>query len=102
MTTTRESTALPGLAWHAERVADVLVRLDADSERGLTEQDARRRLARVGQNRIADQPDAPLWRLALDQFKSLVVILLLAAAAIASLLGERMEAAAILVALLLN
>src|SRR5262245_24358157 len=102
MTTTRESTTSPSLAWHAERAADVLHHLDADSERGLTSDEARERLARVGPNRIADQPDIPLWRLAVEQFKSLVVILLLAAAGIAFLLGERIEAVAILVALLLN
>src|SRR5262245_62130921 len=102
MTATRDSTTSPSLTWHAERVADVLHHLDADGERGLTTDEARRRLARLGPNRIADQPDTPLWRLALDQFKSLVVILLLAAAGIAFVLGERVEAVAILVALLLN
>src|SRR5262245_22817729 len=102
MTATRDSTTSPSLTWHAERVADVLHHLDADGERGLTTDEARRRLARLGPNRIADQPDTPLWRLALDQFKSLVVILLLAAAGVALFLGERIEASAILVALLLN
>jgi Ca2+-transporting ATPase len=102
MTTARESTTTSSLAWHAERAADVLLHLDADSERGLTTEDVRRRLARVGPNRIADQLDTPLWHLALDQFKSLVVILLLVAAAIAFFLGKHIEAAAILVALLLN
>src|SRR5262245_24020169 len=102
MATMRESSTLPSLAWHAERPADVLVHLGGDSDRGLAAEEARRRLARVGPNRIADQPDTPLWRLALDQFKSLVVILLLAAAGIAFVLGERVEAAAILVALFLN
>src|SRR5215475_13480749 len=77
MATARESTTRPSLPWHAKRAADVLLHLDADGERGLTAEDARRRLARVGPNRIADQPDTPLWRLALDQFKSLVVVLLL-------------------------
>jgi Ca2+-transporting ATPase len=99
---TRESATSPSLAWHAERAADVLHHLNSVSEQGLTTEEARRRLARVGPNRIADKPDTPIWCLALDQFKSLVVILLLAAAAIAFILGERLEAVAILVALLLN
>jgi Cation transporter/ATPase, N-terminus len=39
-------------------------------------------LEQVGPNRVAEHPEKPLWRLALDQWKSLVVLLLLA-----SLLG---------------
>jgi Ca2+-transporting ATPase len=97
-----ESIEIPGLAWHAQDIDAVLVRVSADRERGLTVEEARRRLARLGPNRIADQPEAPLWRLALDQFKSLVVLLLLAASGIAFILRELVEAAAIFVALLLN
>jgi Ca2+-transporting ATPase len=73
-----------------------------DAEAGLSTLEAQRRLRRVGPNRVADHPEAPLWRLALAQFRSLVVLLLLVAAAIAGALGERAEAVAILAALLLN
>ncbi|MBI3455303.1 MAG: cation-transporting P-type ATPase [Candidatus Rokubacteria bacterium] len=89
-------------AWHALPAPEVLARLGTDPETGLTRGEARRRLARVGPNRVAPQPDTPLWRLLLDQFRSLVVILLLVAAGIAWILGERWEALAILTALLLN
>jgi Ca2+-transporting ATPase len=74
----------------------------ATAEAGLTTHEARRRLRRFGPNRVADQGEVPLWRLALAQFRSLVVLLLLAAAGIAWTLGERAEAVAILAALLLN
>jgi Ca2+-transporting ATPase len=72
------------------------------AEAGLTTQEARHRLRQVGPNRVADRDQAPLWRLALSQFESLVVLLLLAAAAIAWALNERAESAAILAALVLN
>jgi P-type Ca2+ transporter type 2C len=91
-----------GPSWHALEVADVLVHLGADAERGLAADEARRRLDRVGPNRVGDQPEMPIWRLALGQFKSLVVLLLLAAAGVAWALHERAEALAILGALLLN
>jgi Ca2+-transporting ATPase len=74
----------------------------AAAEAGLTTQEARGRLRRVGPNRVAEQGETPLWRLALAQFGSLVVLLLLAAAGIAWALGERAEGVAILAALLLN
>jgi Ca2+-transporting ATPase len=80
----------------------VAARLGTDAERGLSRDEARRRLLRIGPNRVADQPENPLWRLWIDQFRSLVVLLLLLAAAIAWVLGERAEAIAILAALILN
>jgi Ca2+-transporting ATPase len=88
--------------WHALEIADVARQLDVDPERGLAPDDARRRLAQAGSNRVVTGGEQPLWRLALRQFRSLVVLLLLSAAAIAAALGEGVEATAILVAILLN
>jgi len=99
---TAPGTAGMTAPWHALGAAEVLAHLGTAADRGLAPDDARRRLARVGPNRVADRRETPLWRLALDQFRSLVVLLLLAAAAIAWALHERAEALAILAALLLN
>ncbi len=102
MTAEHPTGSMPGHAWHALDSHQVVALLASDSETGLSAAEARRRLQAVGANRIADQPETPLWRLALDQFRSLVVLLLLAAAGIAWGLGERNEALAILAALMLN
>jgi Ca2+-transporting ATPase len=83
-------------------VDDVARSLDSDPERGLTPDEARRRLARIGPNRVAEGGDTPVWRLVLRQFRSLVVLLLFLAAAIAWSLGEGVEALAIFAALFLN
>ncbi len=88
--------------WHALRVEDVATSLSSDPERGLTSAEARRRLTRIGPNRVAETGGTPLWRLGLRQLQSLVVLLLLLAAAIAWSLGEVAEALAILAALFLN
>ncbi len=92
----------PARAWHALEVARVAALFETDAERGLTAGEARRRLGRVGPNRVAEARETPLWRLALGQFESLVVLLLLAAAAVAIALGELVEGIAILAALVLN
>ncbi|HSE93323.1 MAG TPA: cation-transporting P-type ATPase, partial [Methylomirabilota bacterium] len=89
-------------AWHALDVTRVAALLGTDIARGLTGTEARRRLARVGPNRVGEARPRPLWRLALEQFGSLVVLLLLGAAAVAVALGERAEGLAILAALVLN
>ena len=88
--------------WHALAADEVAALLRSDPESGLTPVEAARRLALVGPNRVGEARETPVWRLALDQFRSFVVLLLLAASGVAALLGERVEAAAILGALLLN
>ena len=99
---TREAVPVIGEPWHALDLAAVAAHLRADLDAGLTAGEARKRLARVGANRVGDHPETPLWRLALAQFRSLVVLLLLAGALVAWVLGERVEALAILAALVLN
>lgn len=90
------------LPWHADPVAAVVARPGTDPERGVAPEEARRRLAGVGPQTIAQVRGTPLWRLLLAQFESVVVLLLLGAAAVARALGERPEAVAIAAALLLN
>jgi Ca2+-transporting ATPase len=89
-------------AWHALAIHQVAALLGADLDHGLAPAEAARRLTRVGPNRVSQARERPLWRLALDQFRSLVVLLLLAAAGLAALLGQRKESVAILAALVLN
>jgi Ca2+-transporting ATPase len=88
--------------WHALDPAAILEHLASDPEAGLTLAEAQRRLRVLGPNRAIDHREVPLWRLALEQFRSLVVLLLLAAAVVAWALGERAEGVAILGALVLN
>ena len=91
-----------GPAWHALAMTDVATRLAAHLDDGISAAEARRRLRRVGPNRVGEQREVSLGRLALNQFRSLVVLLLLAAAGIAWAVGERVEAIAIVCALVLN
>ena len=102
MALTRAQAPIIGEPWHALDLPAVAAHLRADLDAGLTAGQARERLARVGPNRVGDHPEIPLWRLALAQFRSLVVLLLLAGALVAWVLGERVEALAILAALVLN
>ena len=88
--------------WHALDRGRVAARLATDAERGLPSAEARARLARVGPNRIGQGRETSLWRLAVSQFESLVVLLLLVAAGVAMALGEVVEGLVILAALLLN
>src|SRR4029453_18115698 len=90
------------MPWHSLKADEVGNLLRSSPETGLTREEAARRRGLVGPNQVVETRERPVWRLALDQFRSLVVLLLLGASGIAVLLGERAEAAAILAALRLH
>jgi Ca2+-transporting ATPase len=94
---------------HRSRVDEVIAALESDARQGLTDEDARRRLERVGRNELAAEAPIPAWRRVLAQFQDVLVILLLIATAISAGLWvvERdaplpYEAIAILAVVLLN
>jgi len=90
------------VAWHTLPAAEAFERLQADPTRGLTEAEAARRLAQSGPNALAQAPPRSTPVILLAQFKSLIVALLVAATAIAFAMGETIEAAAILVVIVIN
>jgi Ca2+-transporting ATPase len=61
---------------------EVIESLETDSQRGLTESQARSRLAQYGRNELTAEKPAPAWRKFLAQFQDVLVILLLIATAI--------------------
>ncbi len=77
----------PRLAWHhvpAQGVADYW---QSDLENGLSQQAAAERLARVGENRLPEEPPEAWWKKLIAQVKDFTVLALIAAAAIAGGLG---------------
>jgi Ca2+-transporting ATPase len=97
----RSVTPAPATPWHALALAEVCRRV-ATTTAGLDEPEATTRLARLGPNEL--RPPAPVtaWRILLDQFRSVVVLLLIAAAGVALASGDHLDAAAIGAVLLLN
>jgi Ca2+-transporting ATPase len=93
-----EHTDVP---WHALRADEVLSRL-ATAETGLSDAEAEQRLRRHGANALRPVRPPPAWRVLLDQFRSVVVLLLLGAALLAAALGDPLEVAAIVAVLLIN
>jgi len=63
---------------------EIIKSLGADVRLGLTDDEARARLARDGPNELAAEPPVPAWRKFLAQFQDILVILLLVAAAVSA------------------
>jgi len=89
-------------AWHALGAEAACQQQACNPDHGLAEDEARRRLARHGENRLAEPPPRPIWRAFLDQFKSLLIVTLLVAAAIAAVIGDFKSVTVILVVVMFN
>ena len=88
--------------WHTLAVADVARRLGTDVTRGLSATEVSRRYAEHGPNALADIKGRSSLSIFVHQFRSLIVGLLVAAGGVALVLGEHIEAVAILIVIVLN
>ena len=89
-------------AWHADTADEAAKALLSDIPRGLTGQDAKKRLDRYGPNVLANAKQRSVLAIIVYQFRSLIVGLLLSAAGIAFALGDVAEAIAILTVIVIN
>ncbi len=90
------------LAWHVLAPEALGRELGVDPGKGLTEDEAKRRLAAVGPNELPEAPPPSLVRLFFSQFSSVIIWVLVGAAVVSGLLREWVDAAAILAIVLLN
>jgi len=88
--------------WHSRPIQEVVEALETDLETGLASDDARSRLDQYGTNELTERPRPGFWRLLLRQFNNFIVIILIVAAVISLLLGEEIEAGAIMAIVVLN
>lgn len=87
--------------WHALEAIQVLQHLEVHEE-GLTSEEATRRLAQYGPNQLREAPRASFLQMLWEQLNNFVVILLIVASIISALLGDYVEAAAIMAIVVLN
>ncbi|OAN50363.1 metal-transporting ATPase [Paramagnetospirillum marisnigri] len=81
--------------WHSQAAAEVLAALGSDGH-GLGEEEAARRLASHGPNRLPEHPPRPAWAVFLDQFRNLLTLMLLGAGLLAGLIGDVTDMVAVL------
>ena len=86
--------------WHCLTIKEVIEVLGA-SESGLTSREAESRLLKFGPNRLKEEKKIPAWLLLLGQFKSFLIVILIIASCISVVIGEHIEAMAIMVIVIL-
>ncbi|MBP6210032.1 MAG: cation-translocating P-type ATPase [Anaerolineales bacterium] len=87
--------------WHALKAEEVLKHLEVQDE-GLTSAEVEKRLKHYGQNQLREAPRPGFLALLWGQLNNFVVILLIVASVISALLGDYVEAAAIMAIVVLN
>ena len=88
--------------WFVVSAQKALERLNVSREEGLSSREAEDRLEAFGRNELEEAEGTSLWEMIYDQFSNFVVILLLVAALVSALLGDWVEAAAIMTIVILN
>jgi P-type Ca2+ transporter type 2C len=88
-------------AWHALKAEDVLRNLEVHED-GLTGEQVAERTARFGLNQLQEAPRPTFWHMLWEQLNNFVVILLIVASIVSALLGDYIEAAAIMAIVVLN
>ena len=78
--------------WHGLTAEEVAARLDTRLDSGLTQGEADRRLAEYGPNELQAARGVAPWRLLLEQFKNVLIVILLVAVALSVALGHATEA----------
>lgn len=91
-----------GTSWHSQSPESVALAAGASLEKGLTHEEAARRLATTGPNELPEGSRRTPWRILAGQFADFMIVVLLVAAAIAGVVGEPVDAVAIIVIVLLN
>src|ERR1051325_11446265 len=87
--------------WHALETQEVLDHLEVQ-EHGLTSEEAKRRLAQYGPNQLQEASRPSFLHMLWEQLNNFVVILLIVSSVISALLGDYVEAAAIMAIVILN
>ena len=77
--------------------AAALAELDTDAARGITMEEAQRRLAQHGPNELTHEEKASPWHLFFNQFKNVLILILIIATVLSAFVGEYVDAAIILV-----
>lgn len=88
--------------WHLTPSATLLKELGTKPQSGLSQVQAKERLAKLGPNLLIGKPPAGPWRIFLRQFQDFMVLVLLGTVIISVALGEYLDATAIFAIVFLN
>jgi Ca2+-transporting ATPase len=90
------------VTWHALSREEVLEKLGSGLDRGLSKEEADKRLEQYGPNQLKEGKKTSFLQMVIEQLSNFVVIMLIVAAIISIFLGETVDAIAIITIVVLN
>ena len=90
------------VSWHALTPGEVINQLNTPIETGLSSSEVKLRQQKYGLNELVEKKRTSFWQMLWGQLNNFIVILLIAASAISAVLGDYIEAGAILLIVILN
>ncbi|GAB3166692.1 calcium-translocating P-type ATPase, PMCA-type [Telluribacter humicola] len=87
--------------WYLSEINDVFKELSTHKE-GLSNAEAQSRLEQYGPNELQGTSDKSVWKLVINQFMDVMILILIAAAVVSVVLGDISDAIVILVIVILN
>jgi len=90
------------ITWHSLSREEVLDKLQAPLEKGLSTHEAANRKEKYGPNELQEGKKRSFLKMVFDQLNNFVIIMLVVAAAISAFLGEVVDASAIVAIVVLN
>jgi len=88
--------------WHTLDGTEVSGRLAVNPAAGLSQLEAARRLEQHGANAIREKPPRQAWRMLLDQFSDVMILILIAAAIVSGVVGDLQDTLVIAAIVVLN
>jgi Ca2+-transporting ATPase len=88
--------------WHSQSLEKVIEALNTHPNRGLSAAEAQARLAQYGPNQLQERPRPTFWHMLLGQFNNFLVLILISASVVSFILGEYVDAGAIMAIVVLN
>jgi Ca2+-transporting ATPase len=87
---------MANIQWHSTQVDSVLEHLGTDPKRGLTAEEARKRLEKYGYNELKKEAKTSAFSLFINQFKNTLIIILAVATILSAVIGDLLDAGIIL------
>ena len=90
------------MKWQKLSVDETLKTLNSDANKGLTEEEAKKRNLKFGLNELVEKEKPGPIRLFLGQFKEILIVILIFAAIAAYYVGDTIDAVVILIVVVIN
>jgi Ca2+-transporting ATPase len=81
----------PTTAWHAVGIDEALGQLESSADKGLSAQTVVDRRHQYGPNELEEVGGRPTWRILLDQFTNIMLLMLMAVAVVSAVIALRAE-----------